>query len=408
MLLCISVLGVYGCETQSECAADADCDDADSCTQDRCRLGRCAALRIPGCCHGDEDCGISFGPRCDTGSERCVECLVDADCDTGMTCELPAHTCFAPRAGAPCLGDGDCESGWCLNEIASGYPGGFCGRACQSTGDCESGACVDVPGGRTCLPICRGDHECRSEYLCMPVAADRGACFPHCTLDAQCPAAGHCNRWLGLCAADTPGGANGAPCADDADCKGFCAREADTGAPGGVCISICSPARLPCPEDHEACVWQLSPYLGSANVCLPVFDREEGCRPAFTPLVAVEFLPEGDPQAIGTCQPACRGPSDCASGICNTFSGLCDDPLTGSDHGAACTSHADCKGLCLSFWTGGYCIGPCHLDEPDCAVGSACIDLGIQASCLASCQSDTDCRQGYVCEPTARVCVPPA
>jgi hypothetical protein len=211
---------------------------------------------------------------------------------------------------------------------------------------------------------------------------------------------------MGLCGGAGPGGDNGAPCQTDADCKGFCAREADTGAPGGVCISICSPSKIACPAD-DACVWQLSPYLGGANVCLPVFNAQTGCRPEYAPLVAIEYLAGTDPQPVGVCQPACRNDTDCATGTCNVYSGLCNDPVAGAEHGAACGTHEDCKGMCLAFWPQGYCTGPCHLAAPNCPGDSGCLNLGIMTSCAENCQTDQDCRAGYYCEQTVYQCVPP-
>ena len=405
-IICL-LLAISGCETEDECSQAEDCDDLDFCTEDRCRIGRCSHLGIPGCCHSDGDCGASFGPRCDTESDRCVECLSDADCGSGSKCDLFRKTCAKPQAGTPCANDSDCDGGWCLAEVQSGYPGGFCGQPCQNPEDCDSYACVDVFGGqKSCLPVCMGDQDCRPEYMCLPTAPDRGACFPHCAKDQDCPAAGSCNPWMGLCKGDVPGGENGAACTTDADCKGYCAREADTGAPGGVCISICSPSKIACPGD-DACVWQLSPYLGGANVCLPVFNPQTGCRPEYAPLVAVEYLIGVDPQAVGVCQPACRNDADCAAAACNRYSGLCGDPEAGAEHGAACGTHEDCKGLCLTFWPGGYCTGPCHLAAPDCPGDSGCINLGIMASCAENCQTDPDCRADYYCEQTVFKCVPP-
>ena len=405
-LLCL-FLALWGCETEDECSTDTDCDDQDFCTEDRCRLGRCSWLTVPGCCHSDADCGVSFGPRCHTDSDRCVECLSDADCTHPEKCDVISHDCKAPKAGKPCASDAECDSGWCLTEADYGYPGGFCGMVCQAPENCESFGCVDVFGGqKTCLPKCLGDQDCRPEYMCLPTAPDRGACFPHCTKNGDCPLTGECFMWLGICMGDIPGGQNGAACQTDADCKGYCAREADTGAPGGVCVSICSPSKVECPGD-DACVWQLSPYLGQANVCLPEYNPQTGCRPEYTPLVAIEYLVGVDPQPRGVCQPACRNDADCAGGACNVYSGLCNDPVTGAEHGAACATHEECRGHCLFFWPEGYCTGPCHLAAPDCPGDSGCINLGIQQSCAENCQSDPDCRAGYYCEQTVNKCVPP-
>jgi len=398
-------LAFPACETEDECSVDADCDDSDSCTEDRCRLGLCSRLNVPGCCHTDADCGPSFGLRCNPDSDQCVECLSDADCEGDTKCTQD-HKCL-PNLGILCTGNDECGSNWCLTEAESGYPGGFCGIECRGPEDCESFACVGVAGGKmTCLPVCMGDQDCRPEYMCLPTAPDRGACFPHCTNDADCSAVGACNPWLGLCMGAAPGGDNGAACQTDADCKGFCAREADTGAPGGVCISICSPSKIACPAE-DACVWQLSPYLGEANICLPTFNPQTGCRPEYAPQLAIQYLAGTEPQPVGVCQPACRNDADCAMGTCNIYSGLCSDPVQGAEHGAACVTHEECKGHCLFFWPEGYCTGPCRPAAPDCPGNGVCINLGFLALCTESCQSDTDCRDGYVCDQNALACLPP-
>lgn len=403
--LLLLFLAFPGCEAEDECSIDSDCDDSDFCTEDRCRLGLCSHLTVPGCCHTDADCGASFGPRCHMESDQCVECLSDADCNDDTKC-TPAHKC-QPNLGIPCTNNDECGSSWCLSETESGYPGGFCGLQCDNPQSCDSLACVPVmTGPTTCLPRCQSDQDCRPEYMCLPTAPDRGACFPHCTRDADCSAGGACNPWLGLCMGAAPGAANGAACTTDADCKGYCAREADTGAPGGICVSICSPSKIACPAD-DACVWQLSPYLGGANVCLPVFNAQTGCRPEYAPQLAIQYLAGADPQPVGVCQPACRNAADCAAGTCNVYSGLCNDPEVGAEHGAACGAHEECKGHCLFFWPDGYCTGPCRPAAPDCPGNGVCINLGILALCTESCQSDPDCREGYICDQNSRACLPP-
>lgn len=404
IILCLSLFSA--CATDDECEVDADCSDGDTCSEDRCRLGRCSALLIPGCCHDDADCGPSFGPRCEKASSLCVACIEDADCLEG-TCDEASFRCVTPKAGAACTSDAECDSGWCLQEASTGYPHGFCGKACQSPEDCESLACVEVAGGeKSCLPVCFSDAECRPAYMCLGVGADRGACFPHCTQASDCPVVGTCNPWLGLCSGSVPGAENGAPCENDADCKGYCATEASNGAPGGVCFSICSPSRVACPGEDEACSWLISPFLGAIHICQPVFVPADGCRPEYAPMVAIEFLVGVDPQAIGVCQPACRA-GDCGNADCNLYSGLCGDPVAGAEHGAACVTNEECKGICLTFWPDGYCTGPCHLADPQCEGGAYCMNLGIQTSCTSSCQSDPDCREDYFCEPNVHTCIPP-
>jgi len=245
--------------------------------------------------------------------------------------------------------------------------------------------------------------------MCLPVAADAAACFPHCTEAAQCPAAGACNMWMGLCTGDVPGADNGAACTSDADCKGFClpenpAPDVTTGAPGGVCFSICSAESPACPLDNDACVFILSPIFPGMLACLPVYDPVDGCRDYYEPLLGFDI---GNEQVVAVCQPACQDGA-CQSGVCNEYSGLCDRyPGDRADTGMPCTTHENCKGLCLEFWPGGYCTSPCDFANPQCPADDVCLHLGVQTSCGAACQIDQDCRPGYFCHETFKGCVAP-
>lgn len=468
-----------GC-AQRTCSRSTDCDDADLCTEDRCELGVCSHLSIPWCCHQGRACVESCRSHCDAASNRCVECLTDADCaelagvlqicqdidcepcrgksvfweEEAPRCHPEWKQCVAcledtdcpgadlPRChpqkaacvgciedsdcgpaehcspqtsscervpmvpGAPCTGDAQCQSGWCLGEEEAGYPGGFCGVPCGSPAECVAGACVDVPGGKTCLPACAGDEDCRAAYMCLPVDAVHAACFPKCSRAADCPAVGSCDPWLGLCGTPAPGGENGAPCGTDADCKGVCATEEASGAPAGVCVSGCSAGRTSCPRAGEICAYTWSPFLGGLTACLPVFDGQAGCRDQYVPLVAFDLTHQS---ANAVCQPSCRT-GGCQAGACNPATGLCGDPpRQGGAAGAPCATHTDCAGLCMDFWPEGYCTSPCDPAAPDCGPNEVCMDLGIHTSCGAACESDQDCRTdlGYICLPGVRACVMP-
>lgn len=65
-------------------------------------------------CQSASDCQPE-APICDTASEACVECLLDADCANGV-CDDGLHVC------RPCTDDADCESGHCVVET------GECGQ----------------------------------------------------------------------------------------------------------------------------------------------------------------------------------------------------------------------------------------------------------------------------------------
>ncbi len=117
----------------------------------------------------------------------------------------------------------------------------------------------------------------------------------------------------------------------------------------------------------------------------------------------------------GQCVPGCLTDVDCMPGdSCNPCSSTCvptaDDQAQVGD---ACQSTADCTtgGTCLldGTFVAGYCTQYC--DTCTCPTGTICGALGIDI-CLRQCQSVTDCRTGYACQPyvtatgTAQVCLP--
>lgn len=437
LMLVLSAL-LITCSSSEECSADIDCDDGDFCTENHCRFGRCSYVSVPYCCHSDNECDEEDRPRCEQDKDRCVQCLGDSDCDRyeelgRPRCNMHASWCVqcvedadcgegrfcdftqgnvceggGLVPGQPCTDDGQCQTGPCLPEHTTGFPGGFCAKECSDHGQCGQGLCLDLGGGfKTCLPPCQSDDHCRPEYMCLPMAPGRAGCFPHCASDTHCQVVGQCNRWLGICGPEGSGNQNGEPCVADQDCKGFCVKEADSGAPGGVCVSICTAGRTQCPDAVESCVAPWSPFTFGQSICLPYIDLPPAtCREYYVPMIAIDL---GRQKLTGVCQPACR-PGACQVGNCKPHSGLCSDEQPGTgETGDPCQVNAECRGLCLQYWNGGYCSGPCDPADSVCDPGSSCMNLGIHVSCALDCQTDQDCRdaEGYICDPQLKVCVFP-
>lgn len=86
--------------------------------------------------------------------------------------------------------------------------------------------------------------------------------------------------------------------------------------------------------------------------------------------------------------------------------------------GDPCTVNPDCgPGVCLNraFAPGGLCSLVCTPGGAACPAGSVCVERAVSsdtAGCMISCQTDADCRTGYVCrverESLTRVCVGPS
>ncbi|MDF1564550.1 MAG: PPC domain-containing protein [Deltaproteobacteria bacterium] len=193
-----------------DCEAHGDCALGEFCVQGLCRLPagdpECGTVRACGNdtdCEADERCNeqtlvceldtgcfsdgaCAAGTYCDLGtntcrqactaeteleicpdawncvSGRCVECSADADCGTGLTCDLLAGRCAAQ---ATCFTDRDCvrplvcnrATGQCTDEP----PPCVSNDDCLPTEVCEirSGLCVDAE----CLPDALEPNDLISE-----------------------------------------------------------------------------------------------------------------------------------------------------------------------------------------------------------------------------------------------------
>lgn len=79
--------------------------------------------------------------------------------------------------------------------------------------------------------------------------------------------------------------------------------------------------------------------------------------------------------------------------------------------GQPCAQPTDCPAgaVCLQggewVWPGGYCSTSCDQQvKPDsCPAGSHCEELAVTGPdlqvCIKDCETETDCRSGYVCAP---------
>ncbi|MBW1810836.1 MAG: hypothetical protein JRJ87_21775, partial [Deltaproteobacteria bacterium] len=188
-----------------DCLVDGDCDDTIGCTDDTCNNGPGTCDYTPNdgnCpddgdfCTGTEYCNVVTdcdstgdpcalgGQLCDGPGSRCVDCLVDGDCDdivgcTDDTCNIVAGTCVYTPNDGNCSDDGDFCNGteYCdaLND-------------CDSTGDpCTAGGQLcDGPGSR-CVD-CLVDGDCDDTVACTDDTCNivAGTCV-YTPNDGNCP-----------------------------------------------------------------------------------------------------------------------------------------------------------------------------------------------------------------------------
>ncbi|NUO47379.1 MAG: hypothetical protein HOV80_00835 [Polyangiaceae bacterium] len=237
----------------------------------------------------------------------------------------------------------------------------------------------------------------------------------------------------------------GGPCLTDDDCfDGVCLDEGATGNPAGRCSRFCDPTLADdgCPEGTCESI------DGFGLVCFAPCDPfAPNCREAY------QCRPSDVTETDWQCRPACTSAADCLvtqscngdaddDGICTFPESDCEDLLDSDGDrrtdcldtdcasdpicaggpgviGAACTSHLDCVTgtYCASEektgWPNGACINNrepgescpagqnAYLALYELKDGSGALDALL---CLATCQSEDDCRAGYRC--TSGGCTP--
>ncbi|MDF1564168.1 MAG: hypothetical protein P1V51_14050 [Deltaproteobacteria bacterium] len=208
---------------------------------------------------------------------------------------------------------------------------------------------------------CQSDDACKGDRICV-----QGACvYPDALPDGGDPDGGVPDGTIPD--AGKPDGGGTAP--GFGELGGACQLATDCVDPGAVCIQDL-------PEGYCA---------------IP------GCRSC--PEGGVCVLTEnGEP----ICIDGCESDADCREGYqcADPFGALACVPSQGggeSPVGGECGTAADCAGVpsfCIADWPGGYCV---HGDCDACPEGSACVRDQDFAACMATCQSDADCRPEYVC-----------
>lgn len=171
-----------------------------------------------------------------------------------------------------CVVDADCRTGMCDRTV----PGGYCTAPCDESNPCPGGAYCTLG---LCFATCESQAECRSaEFQCFEAEPGIGVC----AFDV---------------AAATPAGPNvGAPCRASVECAApgqlepYCVAELDlrgepTGYVGGMCVA------LGCASDDE-CGTGARCISGAVSYCVPACAGPEECRPGYV-----------CDEAVGACHP---------------------------------------------------------------------------------------------------------
>jgi len=400
---------------------------------------------------GDETCAGEICIENEDGSMTCSSiCATDDDCPEHNSC-TPDENClwacrkpYTPPAGSVCLDDTDCEddricglvpnlsqTAWDTRCLVPNTCVGSAPDECDpSHGEqCSSGICT-LDG--FCSPVCAGDLDCPSGFLCdilqLYLPAGQAAGFYGCgPEDAVCSEIGEA----------CPNG--------DADCKSMLCMPTTIGGPGPFCTRVCNPQGADCPDlfscrpdpqDAENYVCQPTVIGGECGRDIDCPDpRLCGLLDEWNATRCIDALPGGalpgeacnsqTPCAgglcldSGSCSSFCLAPEDCPpSFICDyqelvgpkgerTYASLCRPPpgsLTSCKRDSDCQDQESCRpvldmratgldGRCTKAGNGSDVGVACEAGY-DCRSGF-CPEIGV---CSSLCLEDPDCPQGYRCQ----------
>jgi len=339
-----------GCDTDTGCAADSYCAPNGTCVPRKAQAAACDLAT---------DCKASPCRACAAGG-----CVDGVCCNTTCTGTCDACTAALKADGSA---DGVCgpqkDGANPLRGTCTQDPTSSCARdgKCSASGGCR----LYYPAGQTCGAStctgnavtgfsCNGTGTCADNQVgveCAPFKCSLGTCTTECTTGADCAATAWCNA--GLCEAKR---ADGKACpSKDACTNNICAD--------GFCCNS------PCTGQCEAC-----DIKGAEGACAPVTDKPHGTRAACVGGEAVCAAAVCDGTTRDTCggfvgpTVACGAPS-CTDGKA-TATGTC--------------SNGACQ-VAPSVPCGAYACGP--------------------TECKTTCEQNTDCATGNICDPTTKKCI---
>lgn len=422
------------CNGQGTCRAYAK--NGVGCDDDECNDSTLTTYE----CNGAGTCKAKSAPcypfKCDTANSVCrVACLDASQCVGDLQCKNGA--CIGKlEAGSACTSGAACKSTFCANigegvlqgqdtgaggdgaggaagDPGADSPGVCCDTGCQGTcsgckasvkGFGSDGVCEFVKNNtdpatdceKSATDACGLDGQCNGSGACRlaPSGTSCGAssCQGNSVLGQSCNGQGDCTNNQGgidcapyVCRDVMDAFQCTNPCADDNDCQdGYFCSEAkcskklangkacdSNGICGsGYCVdSVCCDAA--CNGQCEACA-----APGSEGTCTPVQGEPQGTRPKCDH-AGEECGGQCDGVNAATCKYKPNGDS------CGTPT--CDNDLASS---SVCNGQGECKAN----------------KNTECSPYTC----GTDDTCLARCEQDADCTQGYACDETTQRCLPSA
>lgn len=394
-----------------------------------------------------------LGQVCDVPNNKCVDCLVSADCKTATNpiCDTATNTCVpcagdrltgaapqCPTAPLPACVSGACKE--CSGTDTTACTGATpkCDTAnnvcveCNVNGDCGAGKpfCVNKVCSNSCLsdaqcggttPKCAPDglcHECvegavGGDAYCKTIPPQTICSGTTCT---QCKSFADCGGTTPVC--DTAAG-RCVGCAGSFPVAGGCQ---DANAPAckanGACVECTSQNDVKCMGASDVCNTTIdkcvectaidsSACVGSKPVCNLATSRCVGCNGDNGNLAASAACPSQDAPACvtGACV-QCRAAVPTNVTACTDAS---KSVCSASNSCVECTSDVQCAGNVL---------GICDLATNRCTAGcvdkSNCLSTPLTPQCklapapskCVQCLDSNDCGGATPsCDPATNTCV---
>jgi hypothetical protein len=339
------------------------------------------------------------------GTVTCkTTCAADTDCVASAHCNTTTSICELKKPnGGTCTGATGCASGICALE---GTTGTCCDKAC--TGGCETcsasgalGLCQLRANGTTC-----GVDACTGSTLTVAAKCDG--------VSATCPAA-----------APTPCPSGFACASDGKTCKTTCATGTDCAT--GYCDLASAKCSAP-PGDGGVTDTGTTPAIAETGA--PTLPATPSVTDAFLRCTKASDCTTGFCVDGVCCDSACT--DKCSSCALLSNPGKCTVEPVGVDLrnecGPAnqCLGTCDGAGQCIGAGKGTMCgrnrctssssgVGPAYCAAPgakcalDDAVPFECSPYACEpafGACRSTCAASTDCANGFICDTTAKNCVP--
>lgn len=156
------------CEQNLGCTGDGDCLPTQT-----CNLG--TLVCVPRC--DPADAGAVCDPVQQCVANRCVDCVKNADCGAGLSCDLTSGQC---TASGLCFSDSTCLAGTVCDLatntcVAKLVP-------CTSDDGCARGQVCDAISGQCVLTTCQADQFYPNQSMATAAPITVGASYSNLTL----------------------------------------------------------------------------------------------------------------------------------------------------------------------------------------------------------------------------------